>query len=205
MTEPRRHRTQPPEAPAVERAEESPLDEVIHAGQFHPLDEDVEREIAFLRERQTRFLLDRWKGGWSPRLPEELDSEVTDWRATLDSDRIAGYCAAASGLIRRLLLDASGAEEALGRIESPSDSPTLDVFAYPDSLMAAESNLDKGGAVRLGPEAFAQHIAQRCAEPLLFGDLAWRFLAPSLVEAEEVLPRLAVRPTGAHAIEVRLQ
>lgn len=197
----------------LERASEEEvrgwIDKVgIDENDFKPLDKNVKEEAERLRGVQVQQLTHRWKNDWSPpSLPEELSDLREEWRAHLDVQCVGAYCAAAGALIRGLLLDASVETEAVGRIESPQESPSLCVFALPGSVLAHEEGFGKeGDYVRIETGQFGHRIALRCGEPAPWGELAWRSLAGSLVEmeADSVLPRLEIRRTTDHAIEVRL-
>jgi hypothetical protein len=179
----------------------------IDESDFKPLDKNVANEVERLSGSQVQQLMHRWKNDWTPpSLPKELSEPLEEWRGHLDKRCVGDYCAAAGALIRSFLLDASAEVEALGRIESPRRSPTLHVFAEPGSVLALEQGFEQGGDVRIGPGQFGHQIALRCGEPGPWGELAWLSLAGSLVEmeADNVLPRLAVRQARDGTIEIRL-
>jgi len=180
----------------------------IDESDFEPLDNDVKNEIDRLSGVQVQQMTRNWKNGWTGlTLPEEFLDPLSEWRRHLDVPGVGAYCAAAGALIRSLLLDASAGTEAVGRIESLQQSPTLYVFAQPGSVLAREEGFEeKGISKRMSPTQFGHRIALRCGEVAPWGELAWRFLAGSFVEMEvdNVLPRVAIRRIGDGALEVSL-
>jgi hypothetical protein len=187
------------------------VDPDVPEGDVVALDENAKQDRDFVHSVAVSDLLVRWRGHPLPgqeTLPSAYRGFVGRWQQSLNERRVANYCGAISGLIRETLYDATSGKPAIGYIEDLRGTPRLQVFASPKSQLAEIFRLVDGGDVYVGPAEFGTQVAARCGDPfppddqLVAGALAWRYLASSVVEVPDALPRIVTTPKDGK-IEVR--
>lgn len=149
----------------------------IPAEEFEPLDKTIAAEFERLHGDSVRQLTDYWAQGWEPRLSTRLRQALPEWRKGLTPARVSAYCSAAAESLCRALVKASTSDQhATGRLLDPGKDPRFEV----------------SGAV-LPVVHFARDIASYCAQELVFGELAWRFVAGALPDKDVPLAHLDVQ------------